>query len=221
MIGSSGPGSGVVESPHTGEETGMNPIRTPLALGAFALAASLAAAPSVAEPSIGQAAPAFEAADENGELHRLADYAGKVVVLEWTNPDCPYVDRHYKADTMEKLSARYQGEEVVWLAVNSTHYNEPEDTRKWKAAQGFDYPTLQDAKGAVGRSYGARTTPHMFVIDPEGRLAYRGAIDDDPRGRKDMPVNFVDGALTSVKAGRAADPSDTKPYGCSVKYSKN
>jgi peroxiredoxin len=96
--------------------------------------------------------------------------------------------------------------------------NTPEQTRDWKQAQGFDYATLQDADGALGHLYGATTTPNMFVIDSQGVLRYSGAIDDDPRGRKDLPVNYVRGALVSLGEGGTPDPSQTRPYGCSVKY---
>ncbi len=166
----------------------------------------------------GQAAPDFEVTDEDGNLHKLSDYAGKAVVIEWTNPDCPFVKRHYDSGTMEDLAASLEVEEVVWLAANSTRSNKPEDTRAWKQRQGFSYATLQDADGTLGRSYGARTTPHMFVIDGAGVLQYNGAIDDDPKGRASQPVNYVRAAVQSVKAGAKPDPSQTEPYGCSVKY---
>ena len=181
-------------------------------------ASFVCAAPAAADPAVGKPAPAFEILDENDVTQRLADHRGKIVVLEWTNPDCPFVARHYKSDTMEKLSAEYGGKQVVWLAVNSTHYNKPEDTRAWRDAQGFSYPTLQDAAGDVGHAYGARTTPHMFVIDPEGKLAYKGAIDDDPRGRNATPANYVSAALHNMANDTEPDPSQTRPYGCSVKY---
>jgi peroxiredoxin len=182
------------------------------------LLGAAAAAGAAGEPAIGGLAPAFELRDESGAAHALSSYAGKFVVLEWTNPGCPFVQRHYRADTLEKLSRAYPDAEVVWLAVNSTHDNTPEASRAWRAEQGFDYPTLQDAKGVVGHAYGARTTPHMFVIDPQGRLVYEGAIDDDPHGRKDTPQNYVQAALAQQKQGAKPNPSETEPYGCSVKY---
>jgi len=173
---------------------------------------------ALAEVKTGEMAPDFKLADQNGVEHGLSDYRGKAVVLEWTNPDCPYVKRHYSADTMEKLATQLGAKEVVWLAVNSTHSNTPEDTKKWQAEQGFAYPTLQDAEGTVGRLYGARTTPHMYVINAAGKLRDQGAIDDDPRGKSDETTNFVDGAVAKLLAGAAPDPSETRPYGCSVKY---
>jgi hypothetical protein len=119
---------------------------------------------------------------------------------------------------MEKLAVALGASDVVWLAVNSTHSNTPSDTAKWKSEQGFAYATLQDADGTIGRLYGARTTPHLFVIDAAGVLRYDGAIDDDPYGKAATPVNYVDGAVKSLLAGASPDPSETKPYGCSVKY---
>ena len=191
-------------------------IARSLALFALAAAALATAAPQTAE--IGKPAPEFSATDETGARHTLAQYRGKVVVLEWTNPDCPYVQRHYAHDTMEKLATRYGARGVVWLAVNSTNTNQPADTLAWKKEQGFEYATLQDSSGELGRLFGARTTPHMFIIDGQGLLRYAGAIDDDPRGREQQPRNFVDGGLTSLLAGGAPDPTTSQPYGCSVKY---
>jgi peroxiredoxin len=191
----------------------MTPTR--LALGLTALFLVAAAAPA---PTIGKPAPAFSGVDETGAKHTLADYKGKAVVLEWTNPDCPFVARHYQADTMEKLAAALGAKEVVWLAVNSTYSNTPADTKEWKAEQGFSYMTLQDADGTIGHAYAARTTPHMYVIDADGVLRYQGAIDDDPSGSAAKPVNYVDSAVKAVIAGASPDPSDTKSYGCSVKY---
>lgn len=185
---------------------------------AISLIGSAAAVRAADQAAVGAAAPGFDLRDESGATHALSSYAGKLVVLEWTNPGCPFVQRHYRAGTMETLSREYPDAEVVWLAVNSTHDNTPEASRVWRAEQGFDYPTLQDPKGAVGHAYGARTTPHMFVIDPQGRLVYEGAIDDDPHGRKDTPQNYVQGALAQQKQGAKPNPSETEPYGCSVKY---
>lgn len=176
---------------------------------------TLAAKPGV---EIGKPVPEFTATDETGTPHALSQYRGKVVVLEWTNPDCPYVARHYSQDTMEKLAQRYAARGVVWLAVNSTHGNLPADTVRWKQKQGFEYATLQDGAGELGKLFGARTTPHMFIIDAEGVLRYNGAIDDDPRGRKQDKRDFVDGGLGALLAGDAPDPTTTQPYGCSVKY---
>ena len=190
------------------------------AVGAAALALSVnLSARAGGQVKVGEAVADFALADETGKEHHLSDYRGKLVVLEWTNQDCPFVQRHYRKDTMEKLAAQYGAKDVVWLAVNSTSGNQPEDTQAWKSAQGFEYPTLQDGDGKVGRMFGARTTPHMYVIGTDGKLAYAGAIDDDSRGSADVPVNYVEGALQSLARGESPDPSETQPYGCSVKYS--
>ena len=189
-------------------------IHLGVAILAFALEAAAAPAPA----TVGKPAPDFSAVDETGAAHELSHYRGHAVVLEWTNSECPFVERHYSADTMEKLAATLGAKDVVWLAVNSTHTNTPADTIAWKAEQGFAYPTLQDADGTLGHRYGARTTPQLFVIDAAGVLRYEGAIDDDPYGSAAVPVNYVGGAVAALLAGGAPDPSETKPYGCSVKY---
>jgi peroxiredoxin len=191
--------------------------RTFAATALFLLALSPGA--TALEPlEIGKPAPEWSLPDENGVEHKLSQYKGRAVVLEWTNSECPFVVRHYDANTMEKLASALGAKDVVWLAVNSTHSNRPEDTKSWKAEQGFTHATLQDADGALGRAYGARTTPHMFVIDGQGVLRYRGAIDDDPRGKQEQAKNYVDGAVQSLLAGASPNPSETEPYGCSVKY---
>lgn len=167
--------------------------------------------------TVGEPAPDFTLTDQAGEEHELSAYKGKIVVLEWTNPTCPYVERHYKAKTMSE-TLKAGGEDVVWLAVDSSHTVKPEDTKKWRDEQGFSYPVLLDAEGEVGKTYGAKTTPHMYVIDTEGVLRYSGAIDDDDRGKKEDATNYVAGAVKALKAGEKVEPSETKPYGCSVKY---
>lgn len=188
-----------------------------------ALAVISLATPALAQgtPELGKPAPTFSLSDANGKFHNLADYKGKVVVLEWTNPDCPFVVRHYDAKTMTTLAKKYAAKDVVWLAVNSTHYNKAEDSKKWATEHKFSYPTLLDPKGTVGKQYGAKTTPDMFVINKEGVLVYKGAIDDDPRGRNKTRVNYVDQAVTLVLDGKAPAKGETTPYGCSVKYAKN
>lgn len=171
------------------------------------------------EPAaVGKPAPDFTASDETGAAHKLSQYRGHALVLEWTNSECPFVERHYSADTMEKLAMTLGASDVVWLAVNSTYSNTPADTMAWRKEQGFSYPTLQDPDGTLGHRYGARTTPQLFVIDAAGVLRYDGAIDDDPYGKSDKPVNYVGSAVQALLAGGAPDPSETKSYGCSVKY---
>lgn len=184
---------------------------------------ALSAAPALAAGAVGEAAPAFELKDLNGTTHSLADYKGKVVVLEWVNPNCPFSDRHAREKTMSNL-ARKHGQ-VVWLGINSTaaghkDFLEPAEHKAWKEKNGVSYAILYDETGKVGKAYDAKTTPHMYIVDEQGRIVYNGAIDDDPSGRTPAAqrTNYVDGGLIAELAGRKADPASTKPYGCSVKY---
>jgi peroxiredoxin len=169
---------------------------------------------------VGKPAPAFTLKDESGKEHSLAQYKGKVVVLEWTNPGCPFVQRHYTANTMQKTFGGYDAQKVVWLAVDSTATNAPEKSAAWKKEKGFTFPVLQDPSGQVGKQYAAKTTPHMYVIDAQGVLRYEGAIDDDPRGNKKAgtPTNYVKGAVDALLSGKPVPSATTEAYGCSVKY---
>jgi peroxiredoxin len=169
--------------------------------------------------SVGAPAPAFSLVDQTGKTINLSDYAGKIVVLEWINPDCPFVQRHARAKTMLTLAEKYHDKGVVWLGVNSSYYATRDTNAKWIADNGLPYPVLDDHAGAVGRAYGAKTTPHMYVIDANGKLAYAGGIDDDPGGSKGAgAVNFVDRALDELTSGKPVLTPQSKPYGCSVKY---
>ena len=177
--------------------------------------------PRQIRPDASASAPAFTLADQDGRQVSLADFAGKVVVLEWLNPDCPYVQRHYQAKTMVNLANKYRPKGVVWLAINSTHYWDQQKNKEWHTKQSLPYPVLGDHAGKVGRSYGAKTTPHMFIVDASGALAYRGAIDDDASGaRTGAAVNYVDRALTEILGGGKPSVPETRQYGCSVKYAK-
>ncbi len=171
---------------------------------------------------VGEPAPDFELKDASGKTHKLSDYKGKIVVLEWTNPGCPYVVRHKGEEkTMTKTHEALGGsEEVVWLAVDTTHTVTSESANKSKEEWKFDQPVLLDADGKVGKMYDAKTTPHMYVVDKEGVLRYNGAIDDDPRGKKkaEERTNYVTQAVQALKEGKEVAKSETKPYGCSVKY---
>jgi peroxiredoxin len=187
------------------------------------LLAALLVPTMVRAVSVGEAAPGFQLKGADGKNYSLADFKGKAVVLEWVNPNCPFSDRHAREHTMSDLHKKYG--DVVWLGVNSTSassrdYLQPAATLAYNQKNGINYPVLYDETGKVGHAYDAKTTPHMFIVDPQGKLAYIGAIDDDPSGRKAKAerVNFVDGGLTAEKTGRAVDPATTKPYGCSVKY---
>jgi peroxiredoxin len=194
------------------------------------LAATLAlgvAAPAFAEPQLGQPAPAFKAMDESGHERSLSDFAGKTVVLEWTNSGCPYVHKHYDSQTMQALQAKATGEGVVWLTVASSapdtqgYFTAP-TARAWKAKEhSAATAILLDSSGKIGRAYGAKNTPHMFVIDKAGKVAYMGGIDDrpyaDPASLKGAKP-YVALALADLQAGRPVATPVSKPYGCSVKY---
>jgi peroxiredoxin len=161
----------------------------------------------------------FTLADQGGKNVSLADYAGKIVVLEWINPDCPFVVRHYQAKTMINLALEYKERGVVWLAVNTTKTYDMQKNQAFHEAQALPYPVLNDRTGVVGKLFEAKTTPHMYIIDAQGQLAYQGAIDDDPQGTKGADAtNYVKQALDELLAGKAVSMAQTKPYGCSVKY---
>ena len=175
---------------------------------------------------VGEPAPHFSLQDTEGETHKLADYLedDKIVVLEWFNPDCPYVKKHYekkKTSTMNALASKYQSKGVVWLAVNSTHYADAKENRQWKQKWDINHPVLVDQSGEVAKKYGAKTTPHMYIIRPDGELMYNGAIDsnDGAWPKEDAQVtNYVDQALSSMLAGEPVSTRQTRPYGCSIKY---
>jgi peroxiredoxin len=183
----------------------------------------LAALPAFAGGAVGETATAFQLKGVDGKTHSLADYKGKVVVLEWVNPSCPFSDRHAREKTMSDLVKQHG--EVVWLGINSSsagsgEYVKPADYQSYIQKNGINYAVLYDETGAVGHAYGARTTPHMFIIGKDGKIAYNGAIDDDPSGRKAKAerLNYVGHGLDAEKTGKSPDPAATKPYGCSVKY---
>jgi peroxiredoxin len=188
----------------------------------FLASLALTAGPALAA-AVGDAAPAFQLKDLHGKTRSLADYKGKVVVLEWVNPNCPFSDRHAREKTMSNLAKKHAG--VVWLGINSTNANHdnflpPAEHLAWVQKTGVNYEILYDQTGKVGKAYGAKTTPHMFIVDEQGKIAYNGAIDDDPPGRKAAAqrANYVDGGLIAELANKPVAPASTKPYGCSVKY---
>jgi peroxiredoxin len=193
-------------------------------LAAFAFA-SLAGAVFAAAPP-GAPAPAFTASDLAGKPVNLADYKGRTVVLEWHNFGCPFVQKHYRSGNMQALQKKYAGD-VVWLTVNSTDKSSSDYTEPARLAaqlQGFGaVPAryLMDDPGTVGMAYGAKTTPHMYIIDPSGKVVYNGAIDDKrSTSLEDVKTakNYVAAALDELKAGKAVSVASTTPYGCSVKY---
>lgn len=176
---------------------------------------------------VGSPAPAFTAVDSNGKTHNLSDFKGKTVVLEWTNDQCPFVKKHYTSSNMQKLQKEATSKGVVWLSVVSSapgqqgHVDGQKANDLTKSRSASPTAVLLDPDGKVGRSYDARTTPHMFVIDPQGVLQYAGAIDDKPtRDPEDVATakNYVRPALNSVLAGQPVQVATSQPYGCSVKY---
>jgi peroxiredoxin len=164
----------------------------------------------------------FKLKDLDGETVALSDYKGKIVVLEWTNYDCPFVKAHYAPDTMTtaKLARKYAESDVVWLTINSTHYATAESTQKWAKPLNLPQKVLMDADGKAGKLFGAETTPHIFILDSNGDLAYQGALDNAPLGKVqgDAYVNYADQALGELTEGKPVTIEKTTPYGCSVKY---
>lgn len=178
--------------------------------------------PGAEELEAGKPAPPFTLKSFDGKTINLSGYRGKTVVLEWLNFECPFVNYHYdKPKTMIKLANKYKNKNVVWLAINSTSHTTPEANKDFAEKQKLPYPLLDDRPGRVGRAYGAKTTPHMYVINRRGRIVYDGAIDNAPLGK--VPggqelINYVDKALAELTTGRRVSTGNTEPYGCSVKY---
>jgi peroxiredoxin len=168
--------------------------------------------------SIGKPAPDFSLSNHDKTMVHLSEHRGHIVVLEWINGDCPFVRSHYSTSrqTMLKLASQFKGDGVAWFAINSTHLDDLKRNEEIAKDYNIPYPVLDDHDGKVGRAYGARTTPQMFIIDKDGRLAYRGAIDDDPDGSP--KVNYVEQALKQLIAGKPVSTPETRPYGCAVKY---
>ncbi len=215
-----------VRNARTGHERAGRLLPGVLALG-LAAALSSPAALRAQAPEIGKAAPAFTLLDTKGDQHSLSQYAGKYVVLEWLNYDCPYVKKHYSSGNIPGQQQKWRDEGVVWLAIVSSapgtqgHF-EPADMDARTASDGSNASAvLLDPSGKVGRAYDARTTPHMFVIDPQGVLRYMGGIDDKPTARVedlDDATQLADKALEELFAGKAVTVPTSRPYGCSVKY---
>lgn len=202
-------------------------MKRPFKTVAVALSLFLAGAGQAASLKPGDTAPDFKVTDSDGKLQSLSAYQGKYVVLEWFNEGCPFVKKHYESNNMQALQKEATGKGVVWLTVISSAegkqgYSTPAEanaTRKrWNVAA---TATLIDSKSEVGKLYEAKTTPHMFVINPEGKVVYMGAIDDksssDPADIK-TSKNYVKAALDEAMAGKPVTTAATTPYGCSVKY---
>ena len=193
----------------------------------FALAFLMSVALPALAVNIGQPAPDFTLSDLSGKPVKLSDLKGKFVVLEWVNPECPYVQKHYDSANMPGLQKEFGARQVAWLAINSTReghaeFKSPQQMAGWmKEKGGAPAATLLDRDSKVGKLYGAATTPHMYVIDPKGTLVYAGAIDDkrstNPADVK-TAKNYVRVALGESMAGKAVSTASTSPYGCTVKY---
>jgi len=182
---------------------------------------------AAAAAAIGQPAPAFSLVDSTGQTRSLADFAGKTVVLEWTNHECPFVKKHYGAENMQAQQRDATGKDVVWLSVNSSapgqqgHVDGAAAERIRGERRAAQTAYLLDPQGTAGRAYGAKTTPHMYVIDPQGVLRYAGAIDSIPSSDQDdiaKATQYVPQALAELAAGQPVSVAVTRPYGCSVKY---
>jgi len=192
-------------------------------IAAAALGASL---PALAA-TVGQAAPNFTLSDTQGKTVQLSDFKGQYVVLEWTNPGCPFVRNHYNTRNMQTLQESWGPRGIVWLSIDSTSksswdYMAPAKLGEWMHARGAaQKAVLMDPDSAIARLYQAKTTPHMFVIDAEGKIVYAGAIDDRPSTRPEDPPaahNYVRAALTQATSGTAVTVAASTPYGCSIKY---
>lgn len=176
---------------------------------------------------VGQPAPGFSAQDTRGKVQTLEQYKGQVVVLEWVNPECPFVKKHYESDNMQQTQRYARQNEVVWLSVNSgapgkQGHMSADEANKWGRAQkAAAASTILDETGTLGKAYGAKTTPHLFIVDQNGVLVYSGAIDDVPSGDQGDIVkakNLVKQAIDEITAGKPVSQPVTQPYGCSVKY---
>lgn len=177
--------------------------------------------------TVGASAPDFTLSDAAGTPRRLSDSRGKFVVLEWFNNECPFVRKHYDSGNMQALQSAYTGHGVIWLTIASSapgkqgHLTPEAATQVIQQRQAKQTALLLDPDGTVGRRYGAKTTPHMFVINPEGVMIYAGALDDQPSfDPTDLPTatNYVRQALDEAMAGKPVSVASTRPYGCSVKY---
>ncbi len=203
----------------------MKPTKRILLCVAALWAVATAAVQAAVE--VGAPAPDFSVTDIQGKAHKLSDYKGKTVVLEWVNPECPIVGKHYDSGNMQKLQQSATNDGVVWITINSGAKGEQGDYDEDRAAGWMKKHNaaatayVRDQSGKVGKMYGAKVTPHMYVIDGKGTLVYNGAIDSIRSGNpKDIPKaeNYVAAALTAVKEGKPVAKATTQPYGCNVKY---
>jgi filamentous hemagglutinin family protein len=172
--------------------------------------------PLHAVTQIGSPVANFTLSDSWGHPVKLSDFLGKYVVLEWFNPDCPAVKRHYEQKTMQNLAYEFLSQNVIWLAINSTHYMTQEDNQRWRQLNQIFYRILDDHQGLVGQRLQAAFTPEIFIINPKGILMYRGAVDNAPQGV--ATFNYVQAALTELIQGKKITYPKTQAYGCAVKY---
>lgn len=188
---------------------------------------SFVASAAQAALTVGEPAPLFGEFDAQGDEHKLTDYRGKIVVLEWKNHQCPFVKKHYKSGNMQRLQKQYTEKDVVWFTVVSSapgkqgHVTPEEALEVVEEEDSYATAVLLDPEGSLGRLYDAKVTPHMYVIDKAGKLAYAGAIDSIPSGRTedvDKAENYVVQALDALLAGKPVETPVTQPYGCSIKY---
>lgn len=189
--------------------------------GTLALATGAGRASATVGATVGGPAPAFSLQDQDGKTVSLSDFSGKIVVLEWFNNECPFVQKHYKTGAMNALAKTYTDQGVVWLAVNTTKGKTNADNKKVAEEWHIDRPILNDSEGVVGHLYGAQTTPHMFIINKDGTLAYEGAIDSIKSTDVDdlaKAQNYVKAALDAILKGEPVSNKENKSYGCSVKY---
>lgn len=190
------------------------------------LALMLTTAIALADATVGKPAPDFTAKDINGKTHKLSDYKGKIIVLEAYNLDCPYCANHFKTGAMQELQAEATGKGVVWLLVNSSNpksgsYRNPAAAKKeWDQQKIKATAWIDDSDGKIGKAYGLKTTPHMIVIDKDGKVAYNGAIDDraQPEGDPRKARNYVRQAINNLLAGQPIQVANTRSYGCGIKY---
>jgi len=182
---------------------------------------------AAAQAVVNQPAPAFSAKDVTGKTVSLADFKGKHVVLEWVNPGCPFVQKHYNSANMPATQKDAMSKGVVWLSISSTakdagDYLPPAELAKWlQSKSAAPTAALMDEDGRIGRSYGARTTPHMYLIDPQGKLVYAGAIDSKPTANPadiKTATNYVTQAVGEALAGKPVSRASTQAYGCAIKY---
>jgi len=180
-----------------------------------------------ANVEVGKAAPDFTGVDSNGKQHSLSQYKGKTVVLEWTNHDCPYVKKHYNSGNMQKLQKDATANDIVWLSIISSklgkqgHVSSKQANQLTQSRNAAPTAVILDESSEIGMLYGAKTTPHMYIVDKSGQLVYMGGIDDNPsKNEDDIPTskNYVSAGLDALAAGKSIENSITRPYGCSVKY---